>query len=1271
MAERNVGEVEVKVKLDVSKKSVAAAEAQVRTFGERIGKNGALQLGRSFSKFLFPEMALGMRRTGKLVKAAAGTFIIGALANTLISGTRKIVHGVGALLALIPAALVGVGLSVVALKEGFEDLGSFLSRRFSKDWQQIERRMGRNFMRPLIDDVLRMARHYLPLLSDVLGDVATAWGNAFGDIAGWLTFPSQIFKVKAAFDSLKIAIDNVAGAIPFIFAGLFPLFTIGSNLLAVFSVTLRDLSYDFYRFMRRVEASGQLQDWILRGIDGLRQLWETFKQVVRIAVDLGAALENVFEITQFRAGSLLDVIEVLAQSFRDWTESASGQETIAAIWEELREYVSDIADGVKRLWEDGLQPLITSKEFSSFFKAWEDFRVRVWNSFIDTLIVLLRDVAPPLLQFFDDVISAIASVDDATGGAISKLAGIALAFAAIARIPGVAAIASAFGAIGGALGAILKPLGALLSRLPIVIKILDVIRNPILAFRLALIGLGNAVRTLIYAALGPLAAALGIPVAALAAIIVAVIAVGVVIYIFRDQVWAALQAVGRFFVRLWDTIYDNFVGPLIRFFTGPFVNFWQSVWRGLQGPIRIFMTVLRVIFNVLIVVVFGRLIVAVGVLVAVFRAAWPAISAVFRFILNAAMGLIHWIQTNWRNIITFIAGPIGIVVRLVITHWNSITRFFIAAWNIIRGAFAAAWHWIRDAVLSPAILYWQQQLVPRWQAVVAFFQAAWEMIRNAFAAAWHWIRDEVLRPAILYWQQQVIPRWQAVVDFFHSAWDAIRDTFSSAWHWIRDEVIRPFMDYWNQHVIPRMESVRDFFADLWDRIRRTAASIWDRIVSAVRGPVNAIIRIINGLIGGINSVIGLINNIPGVSIPRIPTIPTIGSGRGGGPSISRRAQQRAAARMGAPGAAMGTYDLAKQGPFKTHGPRAIVGEGDPRHPEYVIPTDPRFRGRAVSLFSMLANDLGIVQRRGLGRSSNDAEVQHLFLGGIIDSAKDAIGSALDAVGGFVQGVTRQALRTALDPVNDAARRGLNQLPNPFHLRDIAHGIRKTIYRVLTEGVGGALPEDDPAAAPTGRGGAGLSGNPAANRRLGMQLNAQRGWSSHWAALDALVMSESGWRNTAQNPTSTAYGIGQFLNSTWAGVGYRKTSDPRTQILAMLEYIARRYGNPSRAWAFKRSHNWYAGGGVVPGMGAKLITAHGREMILNMRQQAALFRMLDTAYRPDLAAGAPGGGAITINNSVNITFNVTGAASKEEADRQLRPYLDVLEERRVLNAARLP
>ncbi|SFL04965.1 transglycosylase SLT domain-containing protein [Geodermatophilus ruber] len=84
-----------------------------------------------------------------------------------------------------------------------------------------------------------------------------------------------------------------------------------------------------------------------------------------------------------------------------------------------------------------------------------------------------------------------------------------------------------------------------------------------------------------------------------------------------------------------------------------------------------------------------------------------------------------------------------------------------------------------------------------------------------------------------------------------------------------------------------------------------------------------------------------------------------------------------------------------------------------------------------------------------------------------------------------------------------------------------------------------------------------------------QVGAQQ-----FGCLENLWGKESGWNPNAQNRTSTAYGIPQFLDSTWASTGIAKTSDGYRQIDAGLIYIESRYGSPCAAWAHSQAKNWY-------------------------------------------------------------------------------------------------
>lgn len=101
------------------------------------------------------------------------------------------------------------------------------------------------------------------------------------------------------------------------------------------------------------------------------------------------------------------------------------------------------------------------------------------------------------------------------------------------------------------------------------------------------------------------------------------------------------------------------------------------------------------------------------------------------------------------------------------------------------------------------------------------------------------------------------------------------------------------------------------------------------------------------------------------------------------------------------------------------------------------------------------------------------------------------------------------------------------------------------------------------------------------KQYAKNLMANYGWpTSMWNSVNELVQHESSWRPTAQNPTSSAYGLFQFLDATWAGAGGRKTSDPYEQIRLGYNYIRNRYNNPDRAWDFWQRNNWYHEGGPV-------------------------------------------------------------------------------------------
>lgn len=155
-----------------------------------------------------------------------------------------------------------------------------------------------------------------------------------------------------------------------------------------------------------------------------------------------------------------------------------------------------------------------------------------------------------------------------------------------------------------------------------------------------------------------------------------------------------------------------------------------------------------------------------------------------------------------------------------------------------------------------------------------------------------------------------------------------------------------------------------------------------------------------------------------------------------------------------------------------------------------------------------------------------------------------------------------------------------------------------------------------------------------------------GWGGRQVRdLFRIVSHESGFRPGAQNPTSSAYGLFQFLNSTWRSVGGHKTSNAALQALYGMRYIKQRYHSPAGAWRFWQRHHWYDNGGW-------LMPNHPQN---NTGKPEAVLTPAESRAFVDLAKRASGGdtGGPMIGEMVFNEYGGTAREAWQEFDFQLR------------------
>lgn len=187
---------------------------------------------------------------------------------------------------------------------------------------------------------------------------------------------------------------------------------------------------------------------------------------------------------------------------------------------------------------------------------------------------------------------------------------------------------------------------------------------------------------------------------------------------------------------------------------------------------------------------------------------------------------------------------------------------------------------------------------------------------------------------------------------FGKAWDGVKDIFGGA--------IKTLTGLLRAATAPFREAI----AGIGRGIAAAFRTVWGGAVSLGEGFVNKIIDVIN--------------IIPGVNIKHV----------GGGDGVRQSSVVVTAPSKYEHGAGK----FAEGG--KVTMPIAIMGEEAPTHPEWVIPTNPAYRKRAVSLWAMAAKELGIPGFFDGGKFAGDA----------VNFAKDRLGDAANAASYAIPGV---------------------------------------------------------------------------------------------------------------------------------------------------------------------------------------------------------------------------------------------------------------------------
>lgn len=449
-------------------------------------------------------------------------------------------------------------------------------------------------------------------------------------------------------------------------------------------------------------------------------------------------------------------------------------------------------------------------------------------------------------------------------------------------------------------------------------------------------------------------------------------------------------------------INDNIIQPIIGFFEDLWIRA-NEIWSAIWDAIRITWETVGVPALTTVQAAFsgfmGFLFFVFGIISTVFTSAWDVIRGVWN-------EMIDFINAYMLPVFELYQVTFLIAMRLIQIAAQGVWDFLRFIWNelidFIRGPLVGAFNWTRD------------RIVDAWDFVAGRIEWFSDNVIIPVFNAIDWALDHTLIAGFEWARDRVVQAWEAMGAALRWTWDHVIAPIFGFFRNIFEEQVGPAFQWLYNNVIKRtMNALVSVFTNAWNAI-----------AGVIESGVNFFIDAFNSLASGVNKVADLlgidnrVSHMPSLGLPRFGggadfsaaddmmsggwSMPFSGSGGGG--------QVRLMAAGGVLGAMGG----------RVAGPRAIVGEGSNIHPEYVIPTDPRYRSQAQGLYTELGRTLW--HGDGLGD----------IFGAGVNMAKEGIQKA----GGLLKA---GAIKAIWDPIASGSRAMINKIPVEF-FRQAGQGV---------------------------------------------------------------------------------------------------------------------------------------------------------------------------------------------------------------------------------------
>lgn len=266
---------------------------------------------------------------------------------------------------------------------------------FGPELRELQQDLQDRLFEDLANDISFLGERILPLATFGMQNFATAINHGLQETLAYLGTRQAIRDIGTIFFNIGEAGKQLAGVIPALTRAFVDLSAVGSEFLQPIAADIDNAADRFAEWVDEARRSGDLTRIFQTALD-------TIKAIGQAAINTGIGIKNLFQLGP--DGSLfLDTITRLSKSFREFTESAAGQQ-------QIKDFFTEINRAGARA--SGILEVLARNVVGSLLPALNDLGAGLGPGVV-TLLESLGDAIDNLRPALGPVGEAISTVVDA------------------------------------------------------------------------------------------------------------------------------------------------------------------------------------------------------------------------------------------------------------------------------------------------------------------------------------------------------------------------------------------------------------------------------------------------------------------------------------------------------------------------------------------------------------------------------------------------------------------------------------------------------------------------------------------------------------------------------------------------------------------------------------------------------------------------------------------------------------------------------------------